>query len=48
MKVYVDDDHGRRLIGRADVPEDCGPVFEVLMFGAASTIAERFCAKTVL
>ncbi|CAA9283002.1 MAG: hypothetical protein AVDCRST_MAG04-3879 [uncultured Acetobacteraceae bacterium] len=48
MNVYLDDGDEQRLIGRADVPEDCGPVFEVLMFGAASTIAERFCAKTVL
>ena len=47
MKVYTDDDGGRRLIGRADVPEDAGPVFEVPMFGAASTIAERFAIGTV-
>ena len=47
MKVYVDDDHGRRLIGRADVPDDCGPVYEVPMFGAASVIAERFMIGAV-
>ena len=47
MKVYVNDDGGRRLVGRADVPEDCGPVFEVPLFGAASTIAERFTIGTV-
>ena len=46
MKVYVDDDNGRRLVGRAEVPEDCGPVFEVPLFGAASTIAERFTIGT--
>ena len=47
MKVYVDDDNGRRLVGRADVPDDCGPVYEVPMFGAASTIAERFAVGAV-
>jgi hypothetical protein len=48
MKVYVDDDDGtRRLVGRADVPEECGPVFEAPLFGAASTIAERFTVGTV-
>lgn len=47
MKVYMDDGDGRRLVGRADVPEDCGPVFEVPMFGAASTIAEHFMIGAV-
>jgi len=42
MKVYLDDGGEKRLIGRADVLEDCGPVFEVPLFGAASIIAERF------
>ena len=27
MKVYTDDGGGRRLIGRADVPDDCGTSF---------------------
>ena len=47
MKVYVDDGGDKRLVGRADVPEECGPVFEVPMFGAASTIAERFTIGAV-
>ena len=47
MRFYLDDDDGRRLVGRADVPEDAGPVFEVPMFGAASLIAERFAIGTV-
>lgn len=47
MRVYVDDDDGRRLVGRADVPEDNGPVYEVSLFGAASVIAERFTVGTV-
>jgi hypothetical protein len=29
------------------VPEGCGPVFEVPLFGAASTIAERFAIGAV-
>jgi hypothetical protein len=48
VKVYLDEDGGgRRLVGRADVPEDCGPVFEVPLFGAAATIAERFAIGAV-
>ena len=47
MKVYVDDDDGRRLVGHADVPEDAGPVFEVLMFGRVSITAEHFAIATV-
>ena len=47
MKVYVDDDGCRRLVGRADVPEGCGPVFEVPMFETASTIAEVFTVGAV-
>ncbi len=47
MKVYLDENGDKRLIGRAEVPEDCGPVFEVPLFGAASTIAESFMVGTV-
>ena len=47
MRVYLDKDGGRRLVGRADVPEDNGPVFEVPLFGMASMIAERFTIGTV-
>ena len=48
MKVYLDDDDGRRLVGRADVPEDCGPVFEAPMFGAAAlSIVESFAMGSV-
>jgi hypothetical protein len=42
MKVYMAEDGDARLVGRADVPEEAGPVFEVPMFSAASTIVERF------
>lgn len=47
MKVYLDDDGEKRLVGRADVPEDVGPLLEIPLFGAASTIAERFTIGTV-
>ena len=47
MEVYLDEDGHKRLVGRADVPEDCGPVYEVPMFGAASAIAERFAIGAV-
>lgn len=47
MKVYLDDDGDRRLVGRADVPENAGPVYEVPLFGAASVIAERFAVGAV-
>ena len=47
MKVYLDEDGDKRLVGRADVPEGAGTVFEVPLFGAASTIAERFAIGAV-
>lgn len=43
VRVYVDDEGGRRLVWRADVPEDDGPVFEAPMLGAAApSIIETF------
>ena len=47
MKVYTDDDGGRRLIGRADVPDDCGPVYEVPAVTEALAITEEFAIGTV-
>lgn len=47
MKVYLDDGGDKRLVGRADVPEGCGPVYEVPMFGAVSTISVRFAVGAV-
>ena len=47
MYVYLDENGNKRLIGRADVPDDCGPVYEVPLFGAASVIAERFTVGAV-
>jgi hypothetical protein len=42
MKVYRFDAGRRRLVGRTDLPEDAGPVYEAALSGAASVIAERF------
>ena len=47
MKVYIDDVPEQRLIGRADIPENVGAVFEVHLFGAASMITEQFTVGTV-
>ena len=47
MKVYLDVDGERRLVGRADVPETAGPVFRAPMFGAASVIVEPFVVGAV-
>lgn len=48
MKVYVGDGNGgKRLVGRADVPEDCGIVYRVPRSGAASTVVEAFAIGAV-
>lgn len=47
MKVYLDEDGNKRLVGRADVSEDAGPVYEVPLFGAASAIVECFAIGAV-
>jgi hypothetical protein len=47
MKVYRDDNGSRTLIGRADIAEDHGPVLEIPLFGAASTIVERYTIGVV-
>ena len=47
MKVYLEEGGERRLIGRSDLPEDCGPVYEAPMFGAAATIVESLAVGTV-
>jgi hypothetical protein len=47
MKVYVVDGGEPRLIGRADVPEDTGPVYKLPLLGRASVIVDRFTIGTV-
>ncbi len=41
------DGGGRRLIGRADVPDDCGPVYEVPTVREALAITEEFAVGAV-
>ncbi len=47
MKVYLDENGDKRLVGRADVPDNAGPVFRAPMFGAASIIVEPFVIGAV-
>lgn len=47
MKVYVDDCGEKRLIGRADVPDGQDLFYEVSLFGAISTMIERFTLGVV-
>lgn len=47
MKVYRDDAGGKRLLGRAEVPDDVEALYELPLFGAASTIVERFVVAIV-
>jgi hypothetical protein len=47
MKVYLGEGDAMRLVGRAEVPEDCGAVYEVPMSGDASEVAERFIIAAV-
>lgn len=46
MKVYLDEGGERRLIGHADLPEDCGPLYEVALFGSGAIISENFTVGT--
>ncbi|MGG5824057.1 hypothetical protein [Falsiroseomonas sp. HW251] len=46
MQIFQDDGGTQRLVGRADVPPDHGPVFEVSLFGPSSVIRERFTIGT--
>ena len=47
MKVYLCENGEKRLVGRADVPENAGPVFRAPMFGAESIIVEPFVVGAV-
>lgn len=47
MKVYLDEAGSQRLVGRADIPADTGPVLAVPLFGAASVVCEQFTIGTV-
>ena len=47
VKVYLFDGGHRRLVGRADVPDDHRAVFHVPMSGAVSSATERFIVGVV-
>jgi hypothetical protein len=47
MKVYLDEDGDRRLVGRADIPADHGPVYAIPLFGAAATIVDQYVIGSV-
>lgn len=47
MRVFLDDVEQRRLIGTAEVSADHGPMLEVRLFGASSTITETFTIATM-
>ncbi|MCW8088212.1 hypothetical protein [Sabulicella glaciei] len=47
MKVYVDEDGHKRLIGRAEIPEETGPVHREWLFGGESAIYEDFAIGSV-
>lgn len=47
MKVYIEDADGRRLLGRADIPDDVGLVYEVHLFGASSIITDHFAVGAI-
>ncbi len=47
MKVYAEDGGHQRLVGRADIPADVGPVYEVVLFGAASVLRDLFTIGSV-
>jgi len=47
MRVFLDDNGEKRLIGTAEVPADQGPLLEVRLFGASSSITETFAIATL-
>jgi transcriptional regulator with XRE-family HTH domain len=47
MKVYEVHGDAPRLVGRCEVPDDVGPVFEVPLFGIKSVIREQYTIGTV-
>jgi hypothetical protein len=46
LKVYLDKNGEKILIGRADVPEGL-PFFDVELFGSSSMITDRFTIGSV-
>lgn len=48
MKVYLDEAGEQRLVGRADILDDVGAVYEDHLLGASSTIAEHSIFGTIM
>lgn len=46
-RVYLDEGGNKQLLGRAAIPADTDPVYEVVLFGATPTIVDRFTVGTV-
>ena len=47
MRVYLDADGEKHLVGRTDLPETHGPFYEARLFGPGSIIRETFTIGTV-
>lgn len=47
MRVFIDENGERRLVGRADIPDDVGNVYKIHLFGPTSIIREEFAVGTV-
>lgn len=47
MRVYLDVDGEKHLVGRTDLSDTQGPVYEVRLFGQASLIKESFTIGAV-
>lgn len=47
MDVYAEQGGEIRLIGQADVPQECGATYEVTLFGPSAVLRERFTIGTV-
>jgi hypothetical protein len=47
MKVFLDHEGEKRLIGRADIPDDVGSFYELRLFGPRAVIREQFTVGTV-
>ena len=48
MKAYLEKAGEQRLVGRADILDDVGAVYEDHLFGASSTIAEHSIVGTIM
>jgi hypothetical protein len=48
VKVYLDEAGEQRLVGRADILDDVGAVYEDHLLGASSTIAEHSIFGTIM